>query len=67
MNAIVFGGGIRGRNQKTTACLKGISVREFQLSALTAHNAFIIILSQYNVFLYACHTLHDAHLVVRQL
>ena len=29
MNAIVFGGGIRGRNQKTTACLKGISVREF--------------------------------------
>ena len=23
MNEIVFGGGIRGRNQKTTACLKG--------------------------------------------
>ena len=32
---------------------------------ITVHDNFIIILSQYNVFLYACHTLHDAHLVVR--
>ena len=32
---------------------------------ITVHNYFIIILSQYIVFINACHTLHDAHLVAR--
>ena len=33
--------------------------------SITVHNDFIIILSQYIVFINACHTLHDAHLVAR--
>ena len=33
--------------------------------SITVHNDFIIILSQYIVFLDECHTLHDVHLVVR--
>ena len=33
--------------------------------AITLHDEFIIILSQYIVFINACHTLHAAHLVAR--
>ena len=32
---------------------------------ITVHNNFIIILSQYIVFINACHTLHAVHLVAR--
>ena len=35
------------------------------LQFIAVHDTFIIILSQYIVFINACHTLHDAHLVVR--
>ena len=35
------------------------------LQAIAVHDIFIIILSQYIVFINACHTLHDAHLVAR--
>ena len=35
------------------------------LQAIAVHDTFIIILSQYIVFINACHTLHAAHLVVR--
>ena len=64
MNTIVFGRD-RGGGQKTSACSEDISVREFYLSAITVHDTFIIILSQYIVFINACHTLYDAHLVAR--
>ena len=33
--------------------------------AIAVHDAFIIILSQYIIFINACHTLHDAHLAAR--
>ena len=32
---------------------------------ITVHDDFIIILSQYIVFINVCHTLHDAHLAAR--
>ena len=35
------------------------------LQAIAVHDTFIIILSQYIVFINACHTLHDAHLASR--
>ena len=35
--------------------------------AVTVHDTFIIILSQYIVFINACYTLYDAHLVARIL
>ena len=35
------------------------------LQAIAVHDIFIIILSQYIVFINACHTLHDAHLAAR--
>ena len=35
------------------------------LQAIAVHDTFIIILSQYIVFINACHTLHAAHLVAR--
>ena len=35
------------------------------LQAIAVHDTFIIILSQYIVFINACHTLHDAYLVAR--
>ena len=35
------------------------------LQAIAVHDIFIIILSQYIVFIDACHTLHDAHLIAR--
>ena len=35
--------------------------------SITVHNDFIIILSQYIVFINACYTLYDAHLVARIL
>ena len=37
------------------------------LQAITVHDTFIIILSQYIVFINACYTLYDAHLVARIL
>ena len=37
------------------------------LQAITLHDIFIIILSQYIVFINVCHTLHDAYLVARIL
>ena len=35
------------------------------LQFIAVHDTFIIILSQYIVFINACHTLHDAHLAAR--
>ena len=35
------------------------------LQAITVHDDFIIILSQYIVFLDVCHALYDTHLLVR--
>ena len=35
------------------------------LQAIAVHDIFIIILSQYIVFLDVCHVLYDAHLVAR--
>ena len=37
------------------------------LQAIAVHDIFIIILSQYIVFINACYTLYDAHLVARIL
>ena len=48
---------LRGRGQKSTTCSENISI--------TAHDEFVIILSQNIVFINVCHTLHDAHLVAR--
>ena len=35
------------------------------LQAIAVHNVFIIMLSQYIIFLDVCHALYDAHLVAR--
>ena len=35
------------------------------LQFIAVHDTFIIILSQYIVFINVCHTLHDAHLAAR--
>ena len=57
--------GIRGRDQKISACSEGISVREFYLPALTLYSCDG--LSTMLTFINACHTLHDAHLAARML
>ena len=74
MNAIVFGER-GGRGQKVVAYSDVIFTMlnlflsftgdKMMPQAITLHGKFIIILSQYIVFINACHTLHDAHLVAR--
>ena len=74
MNAIVFGEGW-GRRQNVVAYSDTISTMlnlfssftddKMILQAITVHDIFIIILSQYIVLINACHTLYDAHLVAR--
>ena len=74
MNAIVFGER-GGRGQKVVAYSDVIFTMlnlflsftgdKMMPQAITLHGKFIIILSQYIVFLDECHTLHDVHLVVR--
>ena len=66
---------LRGRGQEVVAYSDTISTMLNLLSSfaddkmipkpITVHNDFIIILSQYIVFIDTCHTLHDAHLVAR--
>ena len=66
----------RGRGQKVVAYSDTVSAMlifssftddKMILQAITVHDTFIIILSQYIVFINACHTLYDAHLVARIL
>ena len=74
MNAIVFGERW-GRGQKVVAypdvfftmlnLFSSFTDDNMILQAIAVHDIFIIILSQYIVFINACHTLHDAHLVAR--
>ena len=74
MNAIVFGERW-GRGQKVVAypdvfftmlnLFSSFTDDKMILQAIAVHDTFIIILSQYIVFINACHTLHDAHLVAR--
>ena len=74
MNAIVFGERW-GRGQKVVAypdvfftmlnLFSSFTDDNMILQAIAVHDTFIIILSQYIVFINACHTLHDAHLVAR--
>ena len=74
MNAIVFGEGW-GRGQKVVAysdvfftmlnLFSSFTDDNMMSQAITLHDEFIIILSQYIVFINACHTLHAAHLVAR--
>ena len=74
MNAIVFGQRW-GRGQKVVAypdvfftmlnLFSSFTDDKMILQAIAVHDIFIIILSQYIVFINACHTLHDAHLAAR--
>ena len=74
MNAIVFGERW-GRGQKVVAypdvfftmlnLFSSFTDDNMILQAIAVHDIFIIILSQYIVFINACHTLHAAHLVAR--
>ena len=74
MNAIVFGERW-GRGQKVVAypdvfftmlnLFSSFTDDKMILQAIAVHDTFIIILSQYIVFINACHTLHDAYLVAR--
>ena len=76
MNAIVFGERW-GRGQKVVAypdvfftmlnLFSSFTDDKMILQAITVHDTFIIILSQYIVFINACYTLYDAHLVARIL
>ena len=76
MNAIVFLGKRRGRSRKIVAYSDTVSAMlifssftddKMILQAITVHDTFIIILSQYIVFINARYTLYDAHLVARIL
>ena len=69
-----FWEGLRGRGQKVVAYSDTVSAMlifssftddNMILQAIAVHDTFIIILSQYIVFIHACHTLHAAHLVAR--
>ena len=74
MNAIVFGERW-GRGQKVVAypdvfftmlnLFSSFTDDKMIPKPITVHNNFIIILSQYIVFINVCHTLHDAHLAAR--
>ena len=74
MNAIVFGERW-GRGQKVVAypdvfftmlnLFSSFTDDKMILQAIAVHDIFIIILSQYIVFLDVCHVLYDAHLVAR--
>ena len=76
MNAIVFGERW-GRGQKVVAysdvfftmlnLFSSFTDDKMMPQAITLHDIFIIILSQYIVFINVCHTLHDAYLVARIL
>ena len=76
MNAIVFGERW-GRGQKVVAypdvfftmlnLFSSFTDDKMILQAIVVHDIFIIILSQYIVFINACYTLYDAHLVARIL
>ena len=73
MNAIVFEER-RGRGQESATYslryaepFSSFTDDKMILQAITVHDTFIIILSQYIVFINACYTLYDAHLVARIL
>ena len=76
MNAIVFGER-GGRGQKVVAysdviftmlnLFSSFTDDKMILQFIAVHDTFIIILSQYIVFINACYTLYDAHLVARIL
>ena len=80
MNAIVFGERDEGEIRRLLLARKVVAYSDtvsamlifssftddnMILQAIAVHDTFIIILSQYIVFINACHTLHDAHLVAR--
>ena len=74
MNAIVFGERW-GRGQKVVAypdvfftmlnLFSSFTDDKMILQFIAVHDTFIIILSQYIVFINASYTLHDVHLVAR--
>ena len=74
MNAIVFGERW-GRGQKVVAypdvfftmlnLFSSFTDDNMMPQAITLHDEFIIILSQYIAFINACHTLHHVHIVAR--
>ena len=82
MNAIVFGERDEGEIRRLLLARKVVAYSDtvsamlifssftddkMILQAITVHDTFIIILSQYIVFINACYTLYDAHLVARIL
>ena len=82
MNAIVFGERDEGEIRRLLLARKVVAYSDTAsamlifssftddkmiLQAITVHDTFIIILSQYIVFINACYTLYDAHLVARIL
>ena len=72
MNSIVLsgekGGEVRSLLLTLFAMLKLFSSftdDKMILQAIAVHDVFIIMLSQYIIFLDVCHALYDAHLVAR--
>ena len=72
MNSIVLGGEKGGEVRSLLLTLfamlklfSSFTDDKMILQFIAVHDTFIIILSQYIVFINACHTLHDAHLVAR--
>ena len=80
MNALVFGERDEGEIRRLLLARKVVAYSDtvsamlifssftddkMILQAIAVHDTFIIILSQYIVFINACHTLHAAHLVAR--
>ena len=80
MNAIVFGERDGGEIRRLLLARKVVAYSDtvsamlifssftddkMILQAIAVHDVFIIILSQYIVFINVCHTLHAAHLVAR--
>ena len=80
MNAIVFGERDEGEIRRLLLARKVVAYSDtvsamlifssftddkMILQAIAVHDVFIIMLSQYIIFLDVCHVLYDAHLVAR--
>ena len=80
MNAIVFGERDEGEIRRLLLARKVVAYSDtvsamlifssftddkMILQAIAVHDIFIIMLSQYIIFLDVCHALYDAHLVAR--
>ena len=72
MNSIVLGGEKGGEVRSLLLTLfamlklfSSFTDDKMILQAIAVHDIFIIMLSQYIIFLDVCHVLYDAHLVAR--